>query len=149
MIQKDLYKEIRNIILQETVFLRHYIGKVIDINDKERLGRVQVEVLDLGLEGQEEGLWCFPRDKNSMTVPKKDDWVEVYFVRGSCDMPVYMGTANEIKDMVPKNYKSPITQIIFEDPSDDGVFIKYDQTQKKLFINAKFWDFNDGELTNC
>lgn len=126
MTSKDLVDIMQKIILQETIWLRHYIGKVVDINDPLKKARIKVIIYDLGFDTASIGFWCYPRNLNSITTPKINDWVEVYFLNGDRDRPVYMGKANEIKDMLPKNYDNkPKSNVIFEDV-DNKIKIKFD-----------------------
>jgi hypothetical protein len=137
MLTRDIRNEIIRIVRKETIYLRTFKGKVLDNKDDDNEGRVIVAVLELGLETKENGLFCYPRDKNSMSVPAVDDWVEVYFENGDIDSPRYRGTANEIKDMLPKNYENEKTHVLFENPDNDKEYILYDAKNKKLTINIE------------
>jgi len=138
---KDLLALIRKIIAQETIWLRHYIGEVKNTLDPEQLGRVNVTVPMLGFDTEDSGFWCYPRDKNALLTPKAGDWVEVYFLNGDRDRPVYLGKANEIAGMLPKNYdKIATTQILFEDP-DNKIMLRYDGKLNELRIGKK--DFRE------
>lgn len=128
---------IKRIILEETLFLRHYIGQVINIVDPEFKGKIQVKIPDLMTDfssGDNSGFWCVPRDKNAITNPKLKDWVEVYFVNGNLNFPVYMGIANEMRDMLPTNFDgNATTHILFESP-ENKIHLKYDEIVNILEI---------------
>ena len=116
---------IEKIIDRKTRYMRHYTGKVVDVTDPAptKKGRVKVVISDLSLDKTDatyiKGMWCWPRDKNSMSLPKVGQWVEVYFRGGDPDKPVYLGTANEINDMTPKGFDGvATTHVLFEDPAD-------------------------------
>jgi hypothetical protein len=118
MNERTLVEILRRLINQEIVYLRHYYGKIVDVNDPLELGRVKVEVPELGIDSGI-GMWCSSRSKTSLTTPKQEDWVEVYFMAGDRNKPVYIGEAMEMENMIPRNYKKKATsQIIFEDPQD-------------------------------
>lgn len=122
MIDRDVINVIRKIVSQETVYLRHYIGKVLKNKDVQRKGRVLVGIDELGLNKEDNGFWAAPRDKNSMSLPAKSDYVEIYFINGDRDRPVYMGVANEIKGMKAKNYNGlPSNHVLFEDTKNKHV----------------------------
>ena len=130
MNERTLTEIFRRIIKQETVYLRHYYGKIVDVVDPLRLARVKVEVPELGIDSGA-GMWCASRSKTSLTTPKQGDWVEIYFMAGDRNNPVYLGEAFEMENMLPKTYKKKQTsQVIFEDPQnkvhivfdgDDGI----------------------------
>jgi hypothetical protein len=116
MIDRDVINVIRKIVLEETVYLRHYIGKVLNNKDALRKGRILVGIDELGLNRSDNAFWAYPRDKNSMSIPAKNDYVEIYFINGDRDRPAYMGVAGEIKNMKPKAYTGlPSKHVIFED----------------------------------
>lgn len=141
MQDRDLLTLIRKIVIQQTIWLRHYIGEVKNTTDPERLGRINVTVPVLGFNDEASGFWCYPRDKNALLTPKAGDWVEIYFMNGDMDRPVYLGKAPEIDKMLPKNYDGrPSTQIVFEDP-ENKIRIKFDAVRNELEIGSK--DFRD------
>lgn len=131
MTRRDLHGLIQRIIAQETVFLRHYIGKVL-AHSTNSDGVVKVAILELGCETEDTAFRCFPRDKNSFISPAVGDWVEVYFINGNRNHPVYMGVANEIAEMLPTNYAgTPTNQLLFEDNSNQ-IHISFDEEQNIL-----------------
>ena len=139
--QRDLMTVIQRIVARETVYLRHYIGKVL-ANDSSVIvglsgsGMVQVAIYDLGIDTPDIAFWCYPRDKNSLVTPAVGSWVEVYFINGDRNRPVYLGQANEISGQIASNYDGkPTTQIIFED-NQNQMDIKYDEATGKFEIKS-------------
>jgi len=61
-----------------------------------------------------------------MRVPEVGEWVEVYFIAGDPNEPVYLGQAGEIRDQTPEAYDGPATKVIYQDPKTGGL-LKYDQ----------------------
>jgi hypothetical protein len=137
MLSREVRDEFIKIVRKETIYLRQYKGKVLDNKDDDKKGRVIVAVLELGFENKDTGLRCYPTDKNSMSVPAVDDWVTVYFENGDMDSPRYRGIANDIKDMVPKNYEDEKSHVIFENPDNDAEYILYNAKTKKITINIE------------
>ena len=134
MAEKELLDIIRKIVLQETLYLRVYRGQVKNFLDPMRKGRMLIVVPDLGIVGPEVGFWCYPSDKNSLTSLKFNDWTNVYFMNGDKDQPRYFGKANDMTDMLPKNYdKRSTSHIIFESP-DDKIHISFDELSNSMEI---------------
>jgi len=82
-----------------------------------------------------------PRDKNSLLIPKVGDYVEVYFMAGDRDRPVYLGKVNELAkeiqgDQLPESFDGqPTTQIIYESPQKkEG--IKHDELTDVYSVGA-------------
>lgn len=135
MDQNNLKQLLQKIINRETKYLRNYKGKVVDVNDSEKMGRILVQVPSLRWDDNEKAIWCFPSDKNSIVTPKVDDWVRIGFSEGSIDRAYYFGCVNEIQNILPAEFDgNATTQILFQDNNDE-VFIKYDEQQKILQIN--------------
>lgn len=129
----SIYGLIQDIIIRETRFLKHYIGEVKNNIDPLAMGRILVTIDELGWSTPDIGAWCYPRDKNSLTTPAIGDWVEVYFIDGDVDRPVYLGVANEIAEMTPKTFDGmPTTHVLFEDPVADANNIKFDGVTGEL-----------------
>jgi hypothetical protein len=124
--EKTLRGYILGIVKQELRYYKHYIGQVRDTADKLNKGRVLVTIPILGWDSPEKGAWCFPRQMHSLSVPAVDEWVEVYFLNGDPNRPVYMGISAEIQDMIPDNYSSPDIDILFEDP-ENKINVQYDR----------------------
>jgi len=122
---------IQEIVIQETRFLRHYVGQIVDTNDPNNKGCVRAIIPYLGWFSSSQAPWCFPRDKRGMIVPKVNDWVEVYFMGGEKDHPVYLGIANEMKDQVTKSYTDTSKDVIFEQGDASLIF---DETLKQFIM---------------
>jgi hypothetical protein len=132
MITRCMIDQLRKIVLQETKWGKHYIGKVLNAQDSTNNGRVCVAIYDLGCNDEGTGFWAYPRDKNSLTLPKQGDWVEIYFINWDKNRPVYMGIANEIQNMLPDNFDGT-KQIIYESPQD-LTHISFDESANSLEI---------------
>ncbi len=123
----DIYDMICEIVRTETVFLRHYLGEVCDNNDPSKLGRVKVMLYDLGMDNMSLGMWCYPRQGHSMSVPKIGAWVEVYFLNGDSGKPVYLHLATEVNRNIPSKWTgNSIEHVLFEDPLDSANHVLYD-----------------------
>ena len=63
--EKDILSLIRKIIHKDTIYLRHWRGKVLDDQDSLNKGRVKVSIPELGWEPGmhlgSDGIWCWPR----------------------------------------------------------------------------------------
>jgi len=115
----DLLGDLQAIIKEETLYLRHYMGKVVKTTDVSKLGRVQVTIPELGFETPDIGIWCHPRQGYGLLPPKIGDWVEVYFMNGDSSRPVYINGVSELADQIPTNYTGvPKDGVIFEDPNN-------------------------------
>lgn len=160
MIDRDFLSLMRKIIQSETLWHVPRIGKVKDVSDPKKKARILVTIPSLvtvqGSPSSEDnaslGFWCSPRDKNSLTTPAVNDWVEVTFLDGNRDLPRYSGLACEVQDMLPKNYDGRAsTHIVFEDP-ENKVHVKYDQITRVLEIGNSDMQFaarlNDQTLSN-
>lgn len=125
---RDLYDLIREIILEEISFLKHYLAKVVNVNDPLKLGRVQVTLPEIGLIN-ENSIWCFPRQNYSLVFPKVGNFVEVYFLYGDINRPVYLFPCNELKENVLKNWNGNIKEsILFESPDNKTDNIKFNSS---------------------
>lgn len=116
---RSLLALLRRIVYDETIYLRHYLAQVISVDDPDQQGKIRVACYDLAFSPSNGGLglWVTMRDKNSLTTPAVNDWVEIYFMSGDKNRPVCLGKANEMKDMLPGAYDGkPTTHVIFEDP---------------------------------
>ena len=126
---------LRELIHLETKYLKHYIGKVVDVNDPDTKGKVKVVINELGWMTPAEGAWCWPRQLHSMQVPKVDEYVEVYFIAGDRRRPCYFGQVSEIQGNIPDQYSAKTDRILFQDP-DSGDYIKYDAQARKFKIQG-------------
>lgn len=132
----DLYGIIRDIIIEQTRYLRHYIAKVENNNDPDMKGKVFVTVPALGWDTPDKGQWAIPRHMHGLSIPAMGEYVEVYFINGSVHTMAYMGIPMEVMNMIPKNYTSNFDHIIFEAPGDQNTTIKYNENTKQLDILA-------------
>jgi phage baseplate assembly protein gpV len=130
---KDILGLISRLIYEGTLYLRHWPGKVIDDQDPSKRGRVKVTVPELGFMKDSEAMWASPRQGYSLIPPKKDEWVEVYFMGGDARRPVYLIGLGEITGNAPVGYTDPKSPILWQDrKTSDSV--KYDQSSKKLTV---------------
>lgn len=134
--QTDLYGQIRQAVHEETKWLKHYVGKVMDTNDPSGIGRVLVAIIELGWTDASLSLWASPRQANELKVPTVDSWVEIYFIMGDSSRPVYLPGAVEHMLTTPqiKRYSDPSTQVLFEDPNDHN-FIEYTESNKSFNVS--------------
>lgn len=117
---RSLYGAIAEIVRRETRYLRHYIGEVVDNQDELEKGRVRMTVPLLGWDTPAKGTWAWPRDKHMMSVPAVGEWVEMYFLNGDPNIPVYFGKAIEMLDQQPEAFDGdPNVHVIFQDPTFD------------------------------
>jgi len=110
-----IVEQIKKIVLQETKYLRHYYGQVVDVDDDETQGRVKVKVPMLGWIEADSQPWCRSRDRNRMNTPEVDEWVEVYFMDGNRNIPVYVGGINEFKEQIVESYDDPKVKVLYDD----------------------------------
>lgn len=137
----SLYGMICEIVRQETIYLRHYIGQVLSRLDSLNIGSVQVSVPELAWFTPDTAPWCYPRQLHSMVVPEVGEWVEVYFLNGDRNRPVYMSMCNELKKddntfNIPTWYTGDPTQrIIYQSPTSlKGIMLN--DTSGELKIDA-------------
>ncbi len=121
------------------------IGQVSKVDDPLMLSRILVHVPMLGWNTDDTGAWCYPKDKKTLITPKKDDYVLIEFIDGNRDLAVYSGLASNMKDMLPKNYESKDTQVLFESNEKD-FFVKYNEKEKEYNIND-FIKYNTKDQT--
>lgn len=138
----SLYGQIKDIIFQETIYLRHYIGQVISQNDEDNAGCVQVAVPELGWSSADVAPLCYPRQRHSMSIPEAGEWVEVYFINGDMNRPVYLGNCGEMKKddgkyCIPEWYTGDQKmRVLYQSPTS-GNGIKLDDTTGEMNIEAE------------
>jgi hypothetical protein len=140
------------IVRQETLYHRHYIGKVLSNVDELNIGMCQVAVYELGWDTADLAPWCYPRQAHRMSVPEVGEWVEVYFLSGDRNKPVYMEMCNEMvkesdnKRCIPDAYLGdPKKHIIFQSPtSKKGIML--DDTTKMMSIDSENIEFIIGSV---
>ena len=151
VIEKDFYSIIKDIIDEETLYLRHFVGEIVDINDILNKGRIKIAIAELGFDTPDLGIWCNPRQGNSLTLPKVGQYAEVYFLNGDRTRPVYLYPVSEIQGNTPQNYTTTSDNIIFEDPNNPDAFIKYDSAVQLLQMfndpNSFKIDYQNGIVT--
>lgn len=125
---------IQEIVRQETIFLRHFVGVVLDNKDELNKGRIQVAIYDLGLDTKDVAPWCNARYiGNGISIPKVDDWVEVYFINGSPDRPVWLALASEVKDNLLSNFVDEKTDVLHENRvTGDAIIYKEEDEQYQI-----------------
>jgi phage baseplate assembly protein gpV len=132
---KDILGLLRKVIRNETLYLRHWVGKVSDDQDPANppRGRVKASVPELGFfEGAE--IWCSPRMGYSMTPPAIGEWVEIYFLGGDPKRPVYLPGVGEITGGTPKVYTGTKSRVLWQD-SVTGDSLVYHEDTKEFDIN--------------
>jgi hypothetical protein len=133
---------IESIIIQKTKYCVPRLGRVKKVNDPNNKGRILVAIPAFNWLTEKEACWCFPIDKKSLITPAVDDWVIVQWVDGHADLPVYIGIANEMKDMLPKAFDgNPKTQVLYQD-SEQKINIVFDAVNNILNIGK-------GGYKNC
>lgn len=137
----SLYGQICEIVRQQTIYLRHYLGQVTARTDDLNIGMVQVSVPELGWMSQDEAPWCYPRQLHSLSVPEVGEWVEVYFLNGDMNKPVYIGLCNEMKKedstyCIPSWYTGdPTLRIVYQSPkTKKGICLN--ETDGEMLIDA-------------
>lgn len=129
---RTLRGAIEQIVREETRYLRHYWGEVLNNTDELNRGRVLVSVPELGWNSEDTGAWCFPRQMHSLSVPAVGEYIEVYFVAGDPNRPAYLGTFADFDlETVPQSYVDPSTHILFEDP-ENTTLVQYNGTNLDL-----------------
>jgi hypothetical protein len=147
----SLYGMICEIVRQETIYLRHYQGKVLSNIDDLNIGMCQISVPELGWIESDISPWCKPRQLHRLSVPAIGEWVEVYFLAGDRNRPVYIEMCNEKKTednkyCIPADYVGdPKLHIIFQSPeSKKGIML--DDTAKMMSIDSENIEFIKGSM---
>jgi phage baseplate assembly protein gpV len=148
MISNDLYTILRRLILGETVYHLHWLGQVCDDQDTLKKGRVQVKIPELGWDDQSKAAWAWPRTSYSIYPPRVGDWVEVWFIAGDRNRPVYLPGVSEITGQLPPAYSDPTKKVLWQDPTT-GDHLGYDTTNSTfdLVIGKAEIKIVDGNVT--
>jgi len=140
---------IRCFIYEETMFLKHWIAKVVDNNDTTQNGCVQVEIDELGWNDIQ--IWARPRQGNGMSVPAIGTYVEIYFMGGDQNRAVYLFPAVEIQGNTPSGFGGkPTDHLLFQDPANSLDTITFNSMLKeysvfdKLVIDTTMMSPEDG-----
>jgi len=134
---RDLLEIIQTLIKEETVFLRHYIGEIVDNKDILNKGRLKITLPEIGMDKPDLALWCFPRQGMQLCIPRIGQYAEVYFINGDRSSPVYNYPVAEITNNTPESYKGIVSdQILYESPNNKD-YIKYDDAVGTLEVSLK------------
>lgn len=133
-LDRTAYGLIRDIVARETRYMRHYDAQVVDNKDSAGKGRVRVIVPALGRFNADEGMTAWPRYINhALSVPKRDEWVELYFMNADPNRPVYLVGQAGIKETQLDSYDGPQTHVLFEHP--DGKYrVVYDDQEDRVVV---------------
>jgi hypothetical protein len=138
---RDIYGLIKTIIYNETIYLRHWIGKVVDDQDPSNKGRVKATVPELGFLADSDAIWCFPRQGYALVPPAIGEWVEIYFIGGDARRPVYLAGVGEVNGNTPEQFSDPKKKVLFQDPGTSD-YAEYDESASQLTM--KFGKINMG-----
>jgi len=130
----DDYELLRQMIQEETLFLRHYSGKVVDNQDEMNAGRVKVMIEELGFYTPDSAIWCFPRQGSGMSVPIVGAFVEVYFMNGDRTRPVYLHLYTDLVSQVPRSYTGPRMHVLFQSPESAGDSVTFNAENQELAL---------------
>lgn len=134
MFKGDLLEFLQRIIDDRTRYRMIYTGKVFSVDDPDKKGRIQVTIPALGWDEPAKAIWVYSSDKNSQTLPKKDDFVRVGFTAGRIDDPFFFGVDNYFLKMFPKEFDNDAdTHVIWENPADD-TYLTYKAKEKTLTL---------------
>ncbi len=106
-----------------------YLGRVTSLEDPDGLNRVVVQIPDLGWNTNETAAKCSIVDTKGYTVPRLDDYVIVQFIAGDRNLPIILGVANNMKNMIPVVYSSG-TDVLYS--QNDKIKIAYDGDQLEI-----------------
>lgn len=137
---ETIYEIVAEIIREETKYLKHYFGRVINNFDDENKGRIKVMIYDLGWDTPDLACLANPRQMHGISVPAVGEWVEIYFINGDSGNPVYIGIAMELQGQLPTKYQFG-KHVIFEMPNkNEG--ITFDENMLKMEIDPTELDIN-------
>lgn len=137
MVPRNDVEAIRQMILEETKYLRLYEAQVVDVDDPEKLGRVKALVPFLGWTTQDVAPWVRPRGMHAIVVPVVGEWVEIAFMQGDQNRAVYRATAMELEGMLPAAFDGEAsTVVLFQDPTT-GDSITYDRSTGKMTLSIQ------------
>lgn len=147
MVGYELREELQMLIKEETLYLRHYRGEVIDNKDSEKKGRVFVIIPELGFDSVDKAIPCYARDKNSMSLPAVGDYVEVYFMNGNPNEAVYLGNISEYDGNIPESFTGdPEDHVLFESPKIKADNLKYNKSKELVIFEGSDFAVKFNEL---
>jgi len=112
----SIYGIIKDLIAQETRYMRIYDGQVFDVADPLSKGRVHVTIPALGWMTPNEGPWCDPEYiSGGLVVPTVGTWVKIWFLGGDPARPIYGPKLGHVKDSKPSVYADQTTEVIMAD----------------------------------
>jgi hypothetical protein len=151
MFDRTIHGQIQRIVYEETRYLRHYIGKVVENADPKPTpaGRVKVQIDELGFDTPALAIWCWPRQGHQADVPAVGEWVEVWFIAGEARRPVYLAGVQEVAWQSPLNgFKAPTAvdpgkHTLYQNPKT-GDSMTYDEAKQELDILLQTFKIGDG-----
>ncbi|MEM1674931.1 MAG: phage baseplate assembly protein V [Candidatus Bathyarchaeia archaeon] len=91
-------------------------GKVVDVNDPLRLGRVRVRVYPVMDEIKDEDLpWAEPCFPGFLVIPQVGNWVWVMFREGNVFKPVWLGWSIPFGEGRPIDYRAEVRYSDFDE----------------------------------
>lgn len=140
MIDQDELEVIKNLIKKETIYLRHYDAQVVSVEEvvigTTKTFRVWCLPHDLGCQTINEAIGAYPRQGKSVLRPTIGEYVELYFLKGDPDFPVFLYPVSENNGSGSLDTKTPLTDIIYQSKDTVGEII-FDQTIKTFSIGEK------------
>ncbi|MFW6272822.1 MAG: phage baseplate assembly protein V [bacterium] len=145
-IRKESDSLLREYVTQtEKEYSGLYVGKVVDVNDPEKLGRCRIRVFNVFSESiPTEALpWALPLQlfngskKGSFTVPDEDTVVAVQFLNGNIYEPIFFlkfVDSNNLPNNKDENY--PKNEIFFETEEGDSFEINKGTGITKFIHNS-------------
>jgi len=135
---------IRKIVLDVVRYNVPRLGIVSQVIDNVGKARILVLIPSLGWDTDDTGAWCGVIEKNGLITPNVGDYVIIQFVDGDRDLPVYMGKATYMKNMLPDAYTNENLQILFENRKRN-FSIRYNETNEVLSIGEGNESFLKGD----
>jgi len=80
-----------------------YLGIVTDVNDPYGIGRVKVYIPEL-MQNEDEAIWSYPiyQTEGQHLPPFVNQVVLIFFLKGSPDIPFYLGTVYHKDEILPE-----------------------------------------------
>jgi len=148
MIEADEIEMLKSLILKETIYLRHYNAKVVKTEDitigDSKTFRVHCLPADLGMFSDEQSIIAYPRQNRSVIRPEKGEYVELYFLNGHPDFPVFLYPSVEIGGNGFKKLNPDGIDTIYQS-NDDVCSFTYDKKKKVIAIGEDVTEINFGK----